>query len=119
MSLAQTTMLPKLTWQFGLLQHELILTYIFEKNKTSLMKAENAGNWDSAATVTLFCQMTIKDLITEGDPSYGTLSLTTGKPSGAGKSSSCIHTAQKTPWSLPPLTFPEHVQGTSSYTLPQ
>lgn len=59
MSLAQTTMLSKLTWQPGLLQHELILTYIFEKNKTSFIKAENAGNLGSAARVELFCQMTI------------------------------------------------------------
>lgn len=35
------------------------------------------------------------DLGTEGAPSYGALSNTTRKPSGAGKSSSCIHTAQK------------------------
>lgn len=63
MSLAQTTMLSKLTWQFGLLQHELILRYIFEKNKTSFIKTENAGNWDSAARVTLFWHMTIMTLL--------------------------------------------------------
>lgn len=54
-----STMLFKLTWQFGLLQHELILTHILEKNSNSFIKAENAGNCDSTARVALFCQMTI------------------------------------------------------------
>ena len=82
---ALTTMLSKLTWQFGLLQHELILTSIFQKNKTSLLKAENAGNWHSAAMLALFCQMTIKDFISKGDPSYSAPSPTTRKPSGSKK----------------------------------
>lgn len=58
-------------------------------------------------------------LVMEGDPSYGAPPMTTGKPSGAGKNSRCNHTAQKTPWSPSPLTFPEHRQGTCSCTLPQ
>lgn len=45
--------------------------------------------------------------------------MITGKPSGAGKNSSCTHTAQKNPWSPPPLTFAEQLQGTCSCTLPQ
>lgn len=83
-SLALTTMLSKLTRQFRLLQHELILTYIFQKNKTSLLRAENERNWDSAAMLA-FCQMTIKDFISKGDPRYGAPSPTTGKPSGSRK----------------------------------
>lgn len=113
MSLALTTMLSKLTWQFGLLKHELVLPYIFEKNKTSFCK--KLGFSSQGHTI---LPDDHHDLVTESYPSYGVPSMTTGKLSGAGRSSSCIHAAQKTPWSLPPLTFPEHPQGTCSCILP-
>lgn len=91
----------------------------FQKNKTSSLKAEDAGNWDSVAMLALFCQMTIKDFISKDDPSYDATSPTQESLQCAGKGFSCVHAALYTKKSwlpLPPPALPEPLQGTGTFT---
>lgn len=67
------------------------------------------------------CQLTVKGFLTQAIQATAPHLRPQESLQGTGKGSSCIHTAvcTKKPWPPPPLAFPEPLQGTCSFTLPQ
>lgn len=67
------------------------------------------------------CQLTVKGFLTQAIPAAAPHLRPQESLRGTGKGSSCIHTAvcTKELWPPPPLAFPEPLQGSCSFTLPQ